>query len=468
MVHSVKFLGVMITNKLSWSMHVDKMIKKTQRLYILRRQYLMQFYDTSDGLKASSNDNLRANIMKMQNFFGLLVTGELNSETLEIMKKPRCGVQDSQSLQYNHFPGRIKWLHNNLTYRIINYTPDITSSEVVTAIKAAFKMWSDVTSLKFTRISNGIADIMISFAFGVHNDGYPFDGPNGILAHGFPPGPNLGGDIHFDEAETWTMDSREYNLFLVAAHEIGHALGMAHSRDVGALMFPTYTYSSMQEFRLPYDDVAGIQALYGSSSNYDPKRHPKTPETCDPSLSFDAVSTLRGELMFYKDRFVWRVVPQMPNAVLTLTKSLWPELPTKIDASYENVFKGTTLFFKGTQYWAVSGYNILNGYPKTIASLGFPSAVKKIDAAVQIPHIRKTFFFVENKYWSYDDSTDRMDWGNPKLIKDKWYGISDQVDAAFEHNGVINFINGYTMFRYDYNRNEVIGIVYAISEICKY
>lgn len=57
-----------------------------------------------------------------------------------------------------------------------------------------------------------------------------------------------------------------YNLFLVAAHEFGHSLGLEHSRDPGALMFPIYTYTGKTGFVLPDDDVQGIQELYGKSA----------------------------------------------------------------------------------------------------------------------------------------------------------------------------------------------------------
>ncbi|XP_041055072.1 collagenase 3-like [Carcharodon carcharias] len=432
------------------------------------KDYLKKLYEFEDNsvLKTSSENSLRTSVMKLQKFFGLLITGELDPITLEIMKKPRCGVHDV--LQYNHFPGKVKWQHMNLTYRITKYTPDIEQKQVDRAVRAAFKLWSDVTPLTFTRILDGEADIMLSFTPKEHGDGYPFDGPDGFLAHAFQPGSGLGGDVHFDEAETWSMDTKGYNLFMVAAHEIGHALGLAHSQDVGALMFPTYTYSSIQDFSLPYDDVLGIQTLYGSSNKPDPKPHPKTPEKCDPYLSFDAVGKIRGEVMFFKDRFFWRVHPQLPSTMLMRIHSQWPELPSKIDASYENVIKDVTLFFKGNKYWAVSGYTIIPGYPKTIRDFGFPQTVKKIDAAMQIHQTGKTFFFVGNQCWCYDERAKRMDEGYPKWIEDDWPGIGDHVDAAVQHKDYIYFFRGFTMFHYYYNKKQVVEIVYANSVVCNY
>lgn len=53
----------------------------------------------------------------------------------------------------------------------------------------------------------------------------------------------------------------------MAAHEIGHALGLWHSRDPQALMHPNATYTGQRN--IAQDDVWGIQRLYGKpqSSN---------------------------------------------------------------------------------------------------------------------------------------------------------------------------------------------------------
>ncbi|XP_061876374.1 matrilysin [Colius striatus] len=209
--------------------------------------------------------SLEERIKEMQRFFHLTVTGKLNAETQELIKQPRCGVPDIA--QYSTFPGSPRWKKTHLTYRILNYTPDLSPRKVEDAIKRAFMVWSDVTPLRFQRISRGNADIMIAFARHEHGDGNPFDGRGNTLAHAFAPGEGLGGDAHFDDDEWWSETNREVNLFLVAAHEFGHSLGLAHSNVRGALMYPVYSYVNPATFRLSEDDKRGIQKLYGKRSS---------------------------------------------------------------------------------------------------------------------------------------------------------------------------------------------------------
>jgi hypothetical protein len=118
------------------------------------------------------------------------------------------------------------------------------------------------------------ADIEISWQVGNHGDGSPFDGVNGVLAHAFFPPPNgsgtIAGDIHFDDDETWTMNERPIpsgqpiDLVTVAAHEIGHALGLGHSNVNCAIMNPFYFGSHRY---LAQDDIDGIRAIYGQGTS---------------------------------------------------------------------------------------------------------------------------------------------------------------------------------------------------------
>ena len=113
------------------------------------------------------------------------------------------------------------------------------------------------------------ADIVVSFERGSHGDGHRFDGEGSVLAHAFPPTGSKGisGDMHMDEDEAWktheeAKSSRGTSVFVVAAHELGHSLGLSHSADTEALMFAGYSGPTDYD-QLPTDDRRAIQLLYG-------------------------------------------------------------------------------------------------------------------------------------------------------------------------------------------------------------
>ncbi|KAM8829369.1 matrix metalloproteinase-9 isoform 2-T4 [Synchiropus picturatus] len=186
----VKFPGDVVRDMSDVEL-AENYLQKFGYMNPLQRSGLQSLGSTSKALR------------RMQRQMGLEETGQLDKATLAAMKQPRCGVADVAN--YKTFDGDLKWDHNDVTYRIVNYSPDMDSAIIDDAFARAFKVWSDVTPLTFTRLFDGTADIMISFGRADHGDPYPFDGKDGLLAHAYPPGDGLQGDAHFDDDENWTL-----------------------------------------------------------------------------------------------------------------------------------------------------------------------------------------------------------------------------------------------------------------------
>lgn len=230
------------------------------------QKYLEKFGYLTSSIDGVFGDRTEAALKKYQKFNHLDETGNLNEETIRQILLPRCGYSDnSNGLSEFRVQGN-KWGKNNLTYKLINFTPDLSEGDTLSAIASAFSIWSKVIPLTFTEVNDDEADILIEFAKGNHGDEKPFDGIGNVLAHAYPPPPNNGnptGDVHFDDSETWVMNefTTGIDLITVAAHELGHSLGLHHSDNKDSLMYPSY--SGIHRF-LHEDDINGIQSIYGN------------------------------------------------------------------------------------------------------------------------------------------------------------------------------------------------------------
>jgi len=246
------------------------------------KQYLKRFgyYPSDVNLMTSDFDDLLESALKTyQNYFHLNVTGILDDSTIKQMMIPRCGMHDitpnntksnytkfHMVMHYTFFNGMPKWRPSkyHLTYTFGSDGVQVVDMDTLRSVCSdAFKKWSDVSPLTFQEASDGAsANIVIAFYSGDHGDGYPFDGPGKILAHAFSP---ENGRFHYDADEKWSTNPAmdQIDLESVAVHEIGHLLGLAHSSDSNAVMYPSIAAGTKKR-NLAQDDIDGIHALYGN------------------------------------------------------------------------------------------------------------------------------------------------------------------------------------------------------------
>ncbi|XP_072464652.1 matrix metalloproteinase-23 isoform X3 [Notamacropus eugenii] len=125
----------------------------------------------------------------------------------------------TRTKRYTITPSRLHWDHFNLTYKILSYPRNlINRSETRRGLVAAFRMWSDVSPFTFREVA-----------------------------------PDLPSDLKIG---VWLT-----NLVHIAAHEIGHALGLMHSLNPNALMHINATLTGKKT--ISQDEMWGIHRLYG-------------------------------------------------------------------------------------------------------------------------------------------------------------------------------------------------------------
>lgn len=165
----------------------------------------------------------------------------------------------------------------DLKYAWVHLTEKLPGDAAEAEIVRAFNEWAKYAKLTFTASSDasGNQTIAVLFASADHGDGYPFVPQGGVLAHTFYPVPinpePIAGDMHFNNDEGWKIGA-DVDLFSIALHETGHALGLGHSDKPGAVMYPYYH----QATGLTQEDIGAILQLYAPQSAT-PSPDPGTP-----------------------------------------------------------------------------------------------------------------------------------------------------------------------------------------------
>jgi len=137
-------------------------------------------------------------------------------------------------------------------------------------ISDAAAVWEKVANVNFSLVTDNGSPLGVSGnqqddpRFGdIRIGGYAMS--SSILAFAYlPPRANGGtdaGDIFFNTSQLWQINGTTYDLMTVAIHELGHALGMGHSTDTAAAMYPAYIASKQV---VDADDISGIRSIYSA------------------------------------------------------------------------------------------------------------------------------------------------------------------------------------------------------------
>ena len=172
--------------------------------------------------------------------------------------------------------GTITW---SMGAQIPTGAPYTSSASTVGAdfqstIRAAFARWDEVGNFTFVEIADSSA-ANISVVF----DELAGEGASTLgianTRYSTTTGLSLRAYIRFDIGRTWrnlagasytvgSTSSTPTNLYAVALHEIGHALGLAHENDFTTLMNSYYNEGIND---LTSDEIAGIHYLYGTGGS---------------------------------------------------------------------------------------------------------------------------------------------------------------------------------------------------------
>jgi len=187
-----------------------------------------------------------------------------------------------------------------LNYVFQHVTAQLPAGVPQSEILRAMAEWAKVIQITWQPVADPVGNrtVNIFWAPGDHGYGFPFDGPGGVVAHTFYPAPPnhepLAGDMHFDDSESWHVGV-QVDVFSVALHELGHALGLGHSDNPNDVMYPYLKVVT----GLADGDKTAILSLYAAQTGVVPPPGPlaltiDVPPATTSSATISLTGTVTG------------------------------------------------------------------------------------------------------------------------------------------------------------------------------
>ena len=97
-------------------------------------------------------DGVAEAVTRMQRFGGVAETGEVDAETAELLRTPRCGLPDHAAARRRRYALQgSRWKKRVLSYTVGKYPTSLAKYEVDADVRKAFNMWAAASGLTFVR-----------------------------------------------------------------------------------------------------------------------------------------------------------------------------------------------------------------------------------------------------------------------------------------------------------------------------
>ena len=194
------------------------------------------------------------------------------------------------------------WGSGAVTFYVNPVNADVSQSAAIAALQAGMDVWNTQSGTSFRYQYGGTAT----------DTATAYDNRNVILFRNASNGSTIASTYSWWTSNNELVDSDivfwdgGFTFFTgstgcggvsnaayiedIAAHELGHALGLNHSTSTDATMYPSYSYCSMEFRTLAADDINGAKALYPNAANTAPTVTIATPANGSSYASGTAVS----------------------------------------------------------------------------------------------------------------------------------------------------------------------------------